>query len=320
MNFSQTVTDGENIGIDNKYKVAYGLSIGIFIFILGPFQRSRSCTIPLSISRKRWRIWQTLLLSTNRKSHMVFRLLDLNLILAYSKGDRFVAKHFGLLVYIMFGCSSVHPSVCPVTNVRLCTVNKRRDLEEPIFAHICMLTRHLRLPIVIKICSYGVRLCYVRKRCVRKYFMKCHQERTAEPRSISFSVRINVGKVNLYINFHPNCQRSWPHCQGQRFDYSYVNILQTMTHWEKIIIANRKLHMAFRLAYLHLILIHSKAQCDRHFYCEYLANGYINQTLPLPSNMKLHISMLRFYLGLILKVKLSVGTVRRQFVDLVYIM
>ena len=32
-----------------------------------------------------------------------------------------------------------------------CTVNKRQDLEEHIFAHICMLTKYLRSPIFIQI-------------------------------------------------------------------------------------------------------------------------------------------------------------------------
>ena len=36
-NFSQMVTDRTNIVIANKYKVTYGLSIGIFAFDLGPF-------------------------------------------------------------------------------------------------------------------------------------------------------------------------------------------------------------------------------------------------------------------------------------------
>ena len=35
VNFSQMVTDSANIAIANKYKVAYGLSIGILTFDLG---------------------------------------------------------------------------------------------------------------------------------------------------------------------------------------------------------------------------------------------------------------------------------------------
>ena len=45
------------------------------------------CTIPLAMSHKRWQIWQTLLLPTNRKSYKSFRLSDLNLTLAYPKGQ-----------------------------------------------------------------------------------------------------------------------------------------------------------------------------------------------------------------------------------------
>ena len=52
VNFSQMVTDRANIAIANKYKVAYGLSIGIFTFDLGPFQKSMSCKIPLNILQK----------------------------------------------------------------------------------------------------------------------------------------------------------------------------------------------------------------------------------------------------------------------------
>ena len=36
-NFLQMVTDRANIAIANTYKVAYGFSIGIFAFDLGPF-------------------------------------------------------------------------------------------------------------------------------------------------------------------------------------------------------------------------------------------------------------------------------------------
>ena len=33
----QMVTDKGNVAIANKYEVAYGLSVGIFIFDVGPF-------------------------------------------------------------------------------------------------------------------------------------------------------------------------------------------------------------------------------------------------------------------------------------------
>ena len=36
-NFLQMVADKAHIAIGNKYKVAYGISIGIFIFSLGLF-------------------------------------------------------------------------------------------------------------------------------------------------------------------------------------------------------------------------------------------------------------------------------------------
>ena len=36
-NISQTVTNKASIAIANKYKVAYGFSIGVFIFVLGPW-------------------------------------------------------------------------------------------------------------------------------------------------------------------------------------------------------------------------------------------------------------------------------------------
>ena len=49
-NFSQMVTERANIAIASKYKVAYGLSIGIFSIDLGPYWRSgsRSCTFNIS--------------------------------------------------------------------------------------------------------------------------------------------------------------------------------------------------------------------------------------------------------------------------------
>ena len=80
------VWDRENIVIANKYKVAHGLSIGIFTYDLGSLSKSRSCAIPLSISWKLWQIRQTLLLPTNRKSHVSCWLPVLNLILVNSKG------------------------------------------------------------------------------------------------------------------------------------------------------------------------------------------------------------------------------------------
>ena len=53
-------------------------------------------------------------------------------------------KKLTLLLLVLFICSCVLPS----RNVRLCTANKRMDLEVPIFAVICtrcMLTRYVRL-------------------------------------------------------------------------------------------------------------------------------------------------------------------------------
>ena len=85
-NISQMVTDWANTAIANKYKVAYCFSVGIFTFDPGLFLGSRfiSCTFWQSLSCKRWKIGQTLILATNRKSHVGFRLVDLNLTLAYS--------------------------------------------------------------------------------------------------------------------------------------------------------------------------------------------------------------------------------------------
>ena len=55
----------------------------------------------------------------------------------------------------MFVRSFIHSFVSSCVrrsrNVRLCTTNKRLDLEAPIFAHLCTLTMYLCLPIFIQI-------------------------------------------------------------------------------------------------------------------------------------------------------------------------
>ena len=51
---------------------------------------------------------------------------------------------------------------------------------------------------------------------------------------------------------------------------STVNICKIMTDKANVAIANTRIHMAFRLAYLHLALAHSKGQGHAHFECEYL--------------------------------------------------
>ena len=110
--------------------------------------------------------------------------------------------------------------------------------------------------------SYGFQRCYAMRRehrCVRMYVTKCHREWTARPRSINLGKHRQFHKVSLYANFHPNHQRSWPNFQGKWFESrtlrcSYVNISQTMTDVINVIISNKKLYMAFRLAYFDLIL------------------------------------------------------------------
>ena len=103
-------------------------------------------------------------------------------------------------------------------------------------------------------------------RYVRMYDTKRHREGTAEPRSINFGKRRHVDKVSLNANFHPNRQRPLPHFQGRCFDSStlrssYVMISQTMTDGKTFLLPTiRKLHVAFRLAYLHVISTHSKGQ------------------------------------------------------------
>ena len=51
----------------------------------------------------------------------------------------------------MLVCSFVRPYVRPSRNVRLCTANKRLDLDTPLFAYVCTLTRYCRLLIFIQI-------------------------------------------------------------------------------------------------------------------------------------------------------------------------
>ena len=74
-----------------------------------------------------------MLLPTKRTSHVIFRLQDLNLTLAYSKG------HLG-------SCNGVLPNI-----VRLCRANKRLDLEVSICTYICILIRYVCPPVFIQI-------------------------------------------------------------------------------------------------------------------------------------------------------------------------
>ena len=47
--------------------------------------------------------------------------------------------------------TNVRTYVRPSRNVRKCTANKRLDLEAPVFAHVCRLSRFLRIPIFIEV-------------------------------------------------------------------------------------------------------------------------------------------------------------------------
>ena len=67
--------------------------------------------------------------------------------------------------------------------------------------------------------SYGVQRCYVMRLCVHMYVTNCHRKRTAE---------------NLYVNFHPNCQRPWPNFQGQKFERLIIReYLANDDTWDK---------------------------------------------------------------------------------------
>ena len=62
---------------------------------------------------------------------------------------------------------------------RLCTANKRLNLKVPIFAHICMLTRYVRLQIVIQIVN--VLNLHFKARSTSRIHFKCimHPSRQA---------------------------------------------------------------------------------------------------------------------------------------------
>ena len=81
-NFLQMVTDRANIAIANKYKVAYSLSIGIITVLKVKVMYNSTVNISHTVTDR-----QTLPFPTNRKLHVGFRLLDLNLTLFYSKGQ-----------------------------------------------------------------------------------------------------------------------------------------------------------------------------------------------------------------------------------------
>ena len=82
--------------------------------------------------------------------------------------------------------------------------------------------------------------------------------------------------MSLFANFHLNRQRQT--FESSTLRSSYMTISQIMTEGNETLLlpTPRKLHVAFRLAYLQLILIHAKGGQDQghvHFKYEYLANG-----------------------------------------------
>ena len=78
--------------------------------------------------------------------------------------------------------------------------------------------------------------------------------------------------------------------------------------------------MVFRFICLDVTLTNDKDQSQglAHYDCEYLMCGQIGQTLPLPSNMNLHVGLPLEYLDLTvaysndLTINLTVGTVWRR--------
>ena len=79
-------------------------------------------------------------------------------------------------------------------------------------------------------------------------------------------------RESLWISI---CTYIWPwpilKVKSKVMHISTATVSQTITDRTNIAIANWY-EMAFRLAYLHLILTHSKGQCHVYFDCEYFAN------------------------------------------------
>ena len=78
--------------------------------------------------------------------------------------------------------------------------------------------------------------------------------------------------TKLSMSLIPNFKvKIWIEYTGQ-FIYDYIK-----KHWQigkKLLLPTRmKLHVTFRMAYLHLTLPHSKGQDQVHFNCEYVGNG-----------------------------------------------
>ena len=85
---SQTVTDRTNVAIANTESRIWAFDWHTYIWrwpILNV--RVKVMRISTIISRKRWQIGRTLLLSTPRKSHVAFQLAYLHLTLVYFKGQ-----------------------------------------------------------------------------------------------------------------------------------------------------------------------------------------------------------------------------------------
>ena len=109
-----------------------------------------------------------------------------------------------------------------------------------------------------------------------------YREQTTRRTSVNLRAHMLGDKVRSPAHFHPNRQRPWPsfysksNFESSTLESSYAIISQKVIGRTNIaILTHRKLHVAFRLAFLHLTLAHSKCQGKghAHFDCQYLANG-----------------------------------------------
>ena len=147
-----------------------------------------------------------------------------------------------------------------------------------------MLQGYINYVSVINIIRPELKRCHPSSLYVCRSFTKCTAifcEQTAGPRSANFCTRA-YSQCSLASQFPSKLSTSLTFVFKVKYSkrvllkvYMWLygkqwqtwQILTLTTHW--------KSHVAFQLAYLHLILAHFKGQCQghAHFEWEYLGNG-----------------------------------------------
>ena len=166
----------------------------------------------------------------------------------------------------MDGRSSIR---CPA--VTKSTVSKRHDPAATILAKIFTLTRQVSLSIFIKNFNnfdlIKIWMEYAWK-ITRDYFANGKKMRKIGYYQYKEEVTYALSIAIQYI-WH------WPFLKVEVSSSAHFDWKRWQIRTNLIFATNRKSRMSFRSAYLHLVLVHSKDQCQgrEHFDCEFLANN-----------------------------------------------